>query len=251
MQIIHEKLGDEERCPYLKAERSQLLYRVIRDCSADSYQQMLELGWRRFGLIFFRPQCQRCAACRSLRIDVQGFRPNRSMRRTLERNRDLEVFLERPSMSETHLELYARYQADMVDRRGWDEKHASAEDYYLNFVEGQQDFGYELLYLEQQRLVGVALVDILPRAISAVYCYYDPSARQRGIGVFSVLKQIELARALKRPHVYLGYLVARNPSMRYKASYRPHEILEGRPDFAEQPVWIRQPENAVLRGSRG
>jgi len=91
--------------------------------------------------------------------------------------------------------------------------------------------------LKDGRLLGVALIDILPESISAVYCYYDPDLRQRGLGVFSVLQQLLLAKARGIGNLYLGYWVEGNQSMHYKARYRPHEILAGRPELDEAPRW--------------
>lgn len=236
-EVIREKLGDEEACPYLPGERSRMRYRVVENCAAETYQRMLERGWRRFGSLFFRPGCLACHACRSLRVEVEAFRPNRSMRRAWQQNRDLEVVVQPPTMSREHLALYDRYHTDMSRRRSWPEKLAEPFDYYLTFVHGRQEFGQEILYRLGDRLVMVALVDLLPRALSAVYTFYDPALRKRSLGVYSVLRQIELAQARGLPHVYLGYWVEGNASMRYKGRYQPHEILAGRPEFNERPSW--------------
>lgn len=212
-------------------------YRWIERCAPETYLQLLERGWRRFGRVFFRPACAACQECLSLRVDVESFRPNRSMRRTFARNQDLEVLVGRPGLTEAHLELYGRFHADMTARKGWHEAETDPEDYYGTFVEGHESFGYEFLYFDAGRLACVALVDVLPRALSAVYCYYEPELRARGLGVYSVLRQVELARMLRVPHLYLGYLVRGNPSMLYKERYEPNEILSGRPAPEEAPRW--------------
>ena len=236
-EVVSESAGPEEACPYLPDTVSRMRYRQIESCSVETYQLLLERGWRRFGRLFFRPDCQACGECRSLRVRVDDFRPNRSMRRTWDRNRDLRILLHRPSTSASHLELYRRYHADMAERRGWSAKTIDTFEYFVTFVQGAQDFGWEMTYYLEDRLVAVALVDVLPHALSAVYCYYDPDHRTRGLGVYSVLRQLELARARGRPHLYLGYRVLGNPSMRYKARYRPHELLDGRPETTEPSVW--------------
>ncbi len=69
------------------------------------------------------------------------------------------------------------------------------------------------------------MVDLVPSGISAVYTFFDPSERERGLGTFAVLKQIEEARTLGKPFVYLGYWVANSPKMDYKRRYRPLEVL--------------------------
>ena len=237
-EAIREKVGEEESCPYLPGERSTMRYRVVENCSAETYLRMLERGWRRFGNLFFRPACAACRECRSLRVEAEAFRRTRSMQRVWRKNRDLRLVVRPPTMSPEHLALYDRYHADMSRRKGWPEKMSEPFDYYLTFVRGHQDFGYEFLYWLEDRLVMVALVDVLPRAVSAVYAFYDPELRGRSLGVYSILRQIGFARSRGLPHVYLGYWVAGNASMRYKANYRPHRILAGRPELDERPDWV-------------
>ena len=236
---VRDSVGEEEDCSYLPGRPAQMRYRVIERCTEEAYERLLERGWRRFGRVFFRPACAGCGECRSLRVDVERFRPNRSMRRTWKRNRDLRVWLRPAAISEGHVELYDRYHGDMAERKGWAERSITLLDYYRTFVEGREDFGHEIVIFDGDRPAAVALVDLLPRAISAVYCYYEPDLRARALGVFSILQQIELARARGVSYVYLGYRVRGNASMFYKANYRPHEILEGRPGLEEEAVWER------------
>ncbi len=117
-ESIYQETGQEEACLYLPDQLSRLRYRIIHRCTPDTYQSLLERGWRRFGRVFFRPACTACQECRSLRVDVERFRPNRSMRRTAKRNRDLEVGLRRAVVSEEHRELYDSYHRDMAERNG-------------------------------------------------------------------------------------------------------------------------------------
>lgn len=236
-QIIREATGQEETCVYLPDRLAQMRYRVIDHCAAAAYQRLLERGWRRFGRVFFRPVCVGCEECRSLRVDVERFSPNRSMRRALARNQDLEIVLRPASVTQDHLSLYLRYHRDMTERKDWPRKATTPIGYYQTFCEGKESFGHEMLFVLGERLVAVALVDLLPRAVSAVYCYYDPELRSRSLGVFSILQQVELARLRSAPYLYLGYWIDGNASMRYKARYRPHEILEGRPGLAARGVW--------------
>lgn len=240
----------EHGCSYLPGRTARMRYRLMPDCPPATYEKLVSRGWRRFGATLFRPACRGCEECLSLRLDVEEFEPSRSQRRTLRKNEDLTIVLRQASISREHLDLYDRYHADMTERRGWEEKFLDAEGYHSTFVAGGESFAHELLYFHEERLLGVALVDILPSSLSAVYCYYDPDERQRGIGVFSVLAQVELARQHGIPHVYLGYWIEGNRSMAYKSRYRPHQILSGRPRLEEAPTWRDGVEVRIQRASR-
>lgn len=245
---IYQRVGDEEACVYLEDRRARIQHKVIEGCEEATYQGLLEHGWRRFGRVFYRPVCSACTACTSLRVDVAEFRPNRSMRRTARRNRDLRVILERPALSAEHLGLYRRYHRAQEHRHGWPAQQLSPIDYHRGFIDGEETFGRELRLLDGERLLAVALVDLLPAALSAVYCFYEPDQRHRGLGVYAILQQIALARRRGIPYVYLGYWVAENASMRYKADYRPHQVLRGRPRADRRPTW--QPGEARSRARR-
>ncbi len=234
---MREILGEEEQCPYLGDRRARMRYRLIEACEPRVYQAMLTRGWRRFGRLFFRPACKGCFECRSLRIDVEDFEINRSRRRLLKKNQGVEIYLQRPSVSPAHIELYNRYHAYMTEHKDWPVKATNEYDYSMTFVDGHHEFAHEMLFVEDGRLLIVALVDILPSAVSAVYCFYEPTLRNRGLGVVSILQQISLARQRGIPHLYLGYWVQENASMQYKAQYSPHQILSGRPTLDEPPEW--------------
>ncbi len=224
-------------CSYLERLEATTHYRWIENCPVETYQDMLERGWRRFGCTFFRPGCATCKECRSLRVQVPSFEKTRAMQRTSRRNQDLEITLGPPELTLEHLELFERYHAARTEERGWRRRETTAEEYYLSFVDGAHLFGAELQLRLENRLIAVALVDILPRALSAIYCYYDPELKGRSLGTMAILIQIEIARRRQIPHIFLGYWVEPNASMRYKARFKPHEILSERPRDDEPAPW--------------
>ena len=90
------------------------------------------------------------------------------------------------------------------------------------------------------KLIGVALVDILPKSISAIYCYYDHAYSDLSIGKFSILAQIKIAKELDIPYIYLGYWIKDHFSMGYKEAYSPFEILKNRPNLSESSIWEKK-----------
>lgn len=226
-------------CSYLPQETAALEYRVHALMSEGEYRERLRRGWRRHGAHFFRPVCPHCRECRSLRVLAQEFRPSRSQRRILRKNRDVRVLLCEPEVTKAHLRLFNAYHADMSRRRGWPDQQTTPEDYENSFLIGVWPFAREMRYLDGSRLIGVGLVDIVSDAVSSVYFYHDPQWRPLAPGTFSILQELALCRETGRLHLYLGYWVAGCPSMAYKANFGPHEVLERLVCDGEEPVWRR------------
>ena len=224
-------------CMYLPDRQATMEYRSGRGISADDFEQLLSRGWRRFGSTIFRPKCATCFACRSLRVAVERFIPTKSQRRTLRRNDDVTVVVQPVNISEDHLRLFNAYHTDMQRRRGWRHEGISRQEYWWTFGEGGCSFAYEMLYYCREGLMGVGIVDLLPRSSSSVYFYHDPAWRAKGPGTYSLLREIELGRQAGRTHHYLGYWIAENQSMAYKSRFGPHELLRRHVADHQTPDW--------------
>ena len=75
-----------------------------------------------------------------------------------------------------------------------------------------------------EKLLGVAVVDELDNAFSAVYTFFDPDETSRSLGHFAILWQIEKAKELGLDYLYLGYWIRDCKKMAYKSAYRPLEL---------------------------
>lgn len=229
-------VSDEHACEYLPDARAVLEYRLLVRLGPGELDDLLARGWRRFGPVVFRPACPACNECVSLRIKVADFTPSRSQRRARNRCAHLRVHAGPPCVDRERLALYARWHAAREHRRGWDPAPLGAEEYARNF--GFADASArEVTYRDGDHLVGVGICDETPTAWSAVYFFHDPAYTRLSPGVNHVLSLVERARQQGKPHVYLGYRVLGCFSMRYKASFHPHELLLGRPDEHHPPHW--------------
>ncbi|MBW8306944.1 MAG: arginyltransferase, partial [Thiobacillus sp.] len=74
-------------------------------------------------------------------------------------------------------------------------------------------------------LVMVSVIDQVADGLSAVYTFFDPAREQDSLGVYGVLWQIELAKRLELPYLYLGYWIAESRKMAYKKQYPPLQGL--------------------------
>lgn len=80
-------------------------------------------------------------------------------------------------------------------------------------------------FRSHSELLGVAVVDHVPGAMSAVYTFFDPDAAERSPGSLAILWQILEARRLGRDWLYLGYWIDGCRKMEYKVKYLPLEAL--------------------------
>ncbi len=126
--------------------------------------------------------------------------------------------------------------------KGWEPNGQTRERYSLEFAFPHPCAREAAFYDDDApggpRLVGVGLFDATPRALSAAFFFHDPEYARFSLGTANILSLIDDARVSGRPHVYLGYRVEGCASLRYKAAFRPHELLRDRPDsLLEPPFW--------------
>jgi arginyl-tRNA--protein-N-Asp/Glu arginylyltransferase len=218
--------------------------RVMVDVTAEETDALLERGWRRFGPMYFRPACAACNQCVSLRVLVDRFAPSKSQRRAARACSRLRRVVGTPRVDDARLDLYARWHASREEMRGWDSNPQTRERYALEFG-FRHPCAREACFYDDDaggRLIGVGLFDETPRALSAAFFFHDPDYARLSLGTANVLAMIADARATRRPHVYLGFCVSGCASLKYKAAFRPHEVLLGsRPAMEEEPVWALPP----------
>ncbi|TWI07341.1 arginyltransferase [Aerolutibacter ruishenii] len=207
--------------------------RVARDLVFDPrdprmaahYPFALGWGFRRSGDIVYRPHCPGCRACVAVRIPVARFAPDRSQRRCLARNARVESRVCPAERTDEQFALYRRYLSARHPDGGMD-THGALE--FDQFLVGSWNEGRFIELREDGRLLGVAVTDVIETALSAVYTFYDPDLRERGLGTLAILRQLEWARREHRTHLYLGYWIATHPKMDYKRRFQPLEGFDGR-----------------------
>lgn len=226
-----------DKCSYLKNKEQTTHYKLIQNCSLQETDELIERGFRRFGRMYFRPICSTCKECQSIKIDVENFEFTKSKRRVLKKASHIKRYIQQPSMTQEHLALFEKYHQYMKDKKGWEHKKVTPEHYYASFVDGHQDYGYEVLYYDEDKLIGVDLIDILSDGISSIYFYYDPDYEKYSLGKLSLYLQIKIAQKNSKRWIYLGYYVEECPSLAYKAEYTPYKTLQGRPSEYEEYIW--------------
>ena len=224
-------------CTYIPGKYVKMNYKRVDVVSRTFATAVAQRGWRRFGRNFIYPMCYGCTECKSLRIRVKDYKYSKSQRKAINRNDDTLIKIQDPSVRQEYIDLYNKYHRYKAKRDGWNHHDIDSQEYYDTYVDGANDFGKELLYYIDNKLVCVDLIDILDDGISSVYCYYDPDYPRHSLGKYSLLYQIRLAENLGLDWVYLGYWVDGYKAFAYKEKFTPMEILEGYPRILEKPEW--------------
>jgi arginine-tRNA-protein transferase len=203
---------------------------------ADIYNELLNAGFRRSGLYTYRPYCDTCKACIATRILVNQFTPTRSQRRAGKKHSGIQAFVLNLGYQEEHYQLYQRYQNER--HAGGDMDHDD-QDQYMQFLLQSRVNSRIVEFRDGPhdphpgRLRMVSMIDLLEQGISSVYTFYDTSDSSASFGSYSILWQIEQARILNLPYLYLGYYIRESEKMSYKAKYQP---MEGLIDDHWQPL---------------
>ena len=226
-----------DKCSYIKELNTTTHYKIIDDCTIDESQNLIERGYRRFGKMFFRPICTDCNECQSIKIDVENFQFSKSQNRVIKKASFIKSYIQQPSLTGEHLDLFKKYHLHMQDKRSWDYSETTPEHYYNSFVSGHNEFGYEVLYYDENKLIGVDLIDVLEDGISSIYFYYDPDYEKYSLGKLSLYNQIKFSQRSEKKWIYLGYYVEECPSLSYKNHYKPYLTLKGRPSEFEDFEW--------------
>ncbi len=221
-------------CPYLPGREERKVFTHLVGKRATALNDTLtQSGFRRSQTIAYRPACEDCRACVSVRVKVDDFQSSRNMRRILDVNADLIGHATQPEPSSEQYSLFRAY----LDTRHSD--GGMADMSVLDYSMMIEDSHVETRVVEYRPrgidtflngrgdgpLMAVCLTDVLSDGLSMVYSYYDMAQADRSLGTFMILEHIERARRMGLPHVYLGYWVDGSRKMAYKARFLPQERL--------------------------
>ncbi len=210
-------------CGYFSERTAQ---NIVIDPSAPQlphiYDLAVQRGYRRAGGHVYHPQCAACRACVACRVVVKRFRPDRSQRRCIERNADLELRIGAATYSDEYFGLYRRYLGARHPGGGMDD--ARPED-FARFLYTAWSPTRFVEFRSGARLVALAVTDFCAAGLSAVYTFFDPEEAARSLGTYAILTQVRLAAERALPHLYLGFWIDGHPKMHYKTRYRPLEVM--------------------------
>ena len=220
-------------CPYLPGQEERKVFtHLVGRRARDLNEILTQGGFRRSQTIAYRPACETCRACISVRVVVDEFEPSASQRRILARGAD---WVGTPEPNRPASEQYALFRRYLDARHG---DGGMVDMTVLDYAMMVEDSHVETRIVEYRRrnadtgitgrgsdLMAVALTDVLSDGLSMVYSFFEPSEENRSLGTFMILDHITRARRLGLPYVYLGYWIEGSRKMDYKGRFLPQQRL--------------------------
>jgi leucyl-tRNA---protein transferase len=221
-------------CPYLAGKEERKVFtHLVGERAPDLNDLLTHGGFRRSQSIAYRPACEHCRRCVSVRVLVNEFRPSRSMRRVAVRNADVVGEMRNAAPTSEQYSVFRAY-LDSRHRDG-----GMADMTVLDYAMMVEDSHVRTRVTEYRRrgpdtaingrgqgpLLAMALTDVLGDGLSMVYSFYEPDFADRSLGTFMVLEHIARAKAMGLAYVYLGYWVQGSHKMDYKRRFLPQERL--------------------------
>jgi arginyl-tRNA--protein-N-Asp/Glu arginylyltransferase len=215
-------------CPYVQEEECRFEYFYANSLDCTDLDELLKLGWRKFGEYYFRPCCGNCRRCLPLRILTREFKPTKTQRRVTRKCAGIEVRFGALDYKDEIFDIYLEHSRSRFGLDG------SLDEFYATFYTKSCPTMQSEYYMNGT-LIAVGFIDIATESLSSVYFAYRSSYDQYRLGTFSVLKEVEYAAAEGLKYYYLGYYIKENPRMAYKSHFHPYEYFDW-----HGTKWIRE-----------
>ena len=209
-------------CPYIPGRLERKIVTELTGPDAeDLHESLSRAGFRRSHSIAYTPACPGCSACIPVRIVVEGFAPDRTMRKVQRRNEQMTAMPVNAKATAEQFRLFARYQESR--HSGGDMALMGFYD-YRSMIEDSTIDSFVVEFRGSDGMLKAAiLVDRMSDGLSAVYSFYDPVLSELSLGTYMILWLVEEAERQGLPYVYLGYWIAESNKMAYKARFQPLE----------------------------
>lgn len=190
------------------------------------FDRFCEDGWTYWADLLFRRNYWewRGQPCRVilLRIRLDGFQFSKSQRKCLRRNDDLLLFKHPIRILPVHEWLFERHA-----RRFSHNRPMSIYGFFSAFSSIMPCYGVQFDVLNpQRRLIASSFFHIGKKSVAGNYCIHEPDEWKRGLGTYTMLKEIEFAMEQGRPYYYPGFVYDVPSEFDYKLNFNNLEYFD-------------------------
>lgn len=197
----------------------------------EELDQLWASGWRHCGETFFRftemEHHDGTYHVVPLRIRLEHFEMRKSQRRIWNKNQHWQRIIRPIQLTdETHL-LFRRHKARF--------KHDAPLSIY-NFLSAEPatvpNEAVEVAVYDNDELIAVSYLDLGETATSSIYAMFSPDYASFGLGIFTMLCEIEYSKYLGKTLYYHGYSYQEPSFYDYKKTFNAIEAYNWRGQWA-------------------
>lgn len=218
---IRMGLTENHACSYLPDQQERIAVVLDEDCHTPKhYEMFLSNGFRRSGNMIYKPHCDECNACQSIRLAVNDIRLSKSQKRLMNKSTRLRWSFQ-TELDPLWFNLYEQY---ITQRHSTGSMFPANKSTFDQFARASwMDIQFLHVY-QEDKLIAVAVTDTLSDSLSAFYTFFQPD-HPLSLGTLCILLQIEQCKKQQKQWLYLGYQVDDCPAMNYKVRFHHHQKL--------------------------
>jgi arginine-tRNA-protein transferase len=228
MILLNKTSHTNQPCSYIANQEARFEYFLASGLGYDELDELLSVGWRKFGLYYFRPNCPGCLKCIPIRIQAKNFTPTKSQRRIVKNAGKIEIVTGPLEFKKEIFDIYRIHSKDRFD------KESDMEEFYHSFYQ-QSCPAIQSEYYLDGKLIAAGFLDYSSHSLSSVYFIYDTAYKDYSLGTLSVIKETQIAAGMGLDYYYLGYVIYENRSMAYKDKFHPYELYDW-----DAESWVRE-----------
>lgn len=198
---------------------------IIDGMPPEKISHMLERGFRHFGNEFFIYTDFDYGGVTftviPLRIRLQWYTPTKKQRKNLRVNSDLACSISPTVLTQEYVELFEQHKTKFPESAP-----NSIFDLFSETPAVSPCKNVTLSVRHNNTLIAASFFDVLPDAVSSVYAAYDLKHAKRGLGIFTMLKEIEYAQLIGKCFYYQGYASVEPSFYDYKKKFNGLEYLD-------------------------
>ena len=199
---------------------------------AEAMDALWAAGWRHFGHHFFRYNFSihagRVMRVLPLRVDLKRFTFSKGQRRNLRRNAELELTIGPLGVTDESRNLFEQHRLRFAEGRP-----ERLEDFVPATASASPCETFQLSVRDGERLIAESYFDLGERCASSVFAMFDPAITAAGLGIFTLLKEIEHSLDLGLDHFHLGYAYDGESFYDYKKRFRATEYFDWKGNWRE------------------
>ncbi len=212
-------------CSYIEGNSEKRIYIDLKNFrnKTSIISKLSRSGFRRSYDHMYIPHCDSCNQCISSRINLKKFNYTKSTLRNLKVNSDLSLSFNTQNIKKERYELFIKYCS--LRHNNGQMQYMSIEEFENFFHNNNNDTTIIDLIDPKQNLYGSILLDTLEDGYSAVYSFFNPYSKKRGLGKNLILRSLDLLKLNNKNNLYLGYWVKDSNTMNYKSYFKGLELF--------------------------